>query len=178
MNSWRLCRSYSRAIYWEGYIIATIVIGNTTLISCTLPVLKIPNRISIAICIWIQLIICIVPCWILNWSSIWFIHYWRNRWCCQSSWSWKSIQLSRNCRCTINGCVSIETCRLQGFHHVIYWLVQAWSLLSIWWSILTRIGRSFFCWQFSLNFCNSLFDSSFLFCILMIGSIFFCYLIQ
>ena len=162
---------------WTVYCKSSVVIKVCFSSSSVICFKELPYTKSIAISIWIQSVTRFIESCIFNRCTI---RIWNN-WVsidATSSACWDWSQLSRNCWCAINNCISFETCRLQGYQHVIYWLVQAWALLSIWWSIFTRISWCFFCWQFSLNFSNSLFDSSFLLFILMGWSIFFCYLIQ
>ena len=168
--SWK-ATSDGRTIYCKSSIIIKVCFSSSSVVRFK----ELPYTKGITICVWIQSITCFFEGCIFNRCTVRIC----NDWICSSiSACWDWCQLCWNCWCAINSCIPIETCILQGCHHIIYWLVQAFSLFSIWLWFYFRVARSFFCWQFSLNFCNSLFDSSFLLFILMVGSIFFCYLIQ
>ena len=170
--SWK-ATSDSRTIYCKSSVVIKVCFSSSSVICFK----ELPYTKSIAISIWIQSVTRFIESCIFNRCTI---RIWNN-WVsidATSSACWDWCQLCWNCWRAINSCIPIETCILQGCHHIIYWLAQAFSLLSIWLWFYFRIARSFFCWQFSLNFCNSLFDSSFLLFILMGWSIFFCYLIQ
>ena len=116
---------------WTVYCKSSVVIKVCFSSSSVICFKELPYTKSIAISIWIQSVTRFIESCIFNRCTI---RIWNN-WVsidATSSACWDWSQLCSYCWCTINSCIPIETCILQGCHHIIYWLVQAWSLLSIW----------------------------------------------
>ena len=145
---------------WTIYCKSSIVIKVCFSASSVVCFKELPYTESKAICVWIQSITSFVKGWIFNRCTVRICNNWN---CSSISACWDWCQLCINCWRTIYCCVTSKSCCSQSCHHVIYWLAQAFALLSVWLSWSISVDQAVACCQFCLNFSDSGIKCCFLF---------------
>ena len=114
-------------IYWK----CCVVIKIGFLASWLIRFKELPYTKCVTVSIWIQRVTCFVKGRIFNSCTVWFRDNWRSSYR-PVTFSWDWCQLCINCWCSINSGVPFKTCGFQGCHHIIYWLAQTCTLISVW----------------------------------------------